>query len=411
MRSPSVFDASHPSPFASVGLKAKAPVAGPCSKPGLLLVYFGYPQAHEDDAERAVRAGLGIVESVGQLRPRAGLLLQVRIGVATGLVVVGDIVGEGASEERAVLGDTPNLAARLQGTASPNSVVIGENTMRLVAGLFILENLDPQSLKGFSTAVTAYRAVGASAAQSRSEAAVTRGLTPIVGREAELGLLLKRWAQARDGEGQVILLSGEAGVGKSRIMRRFQERAESDLNSRVLYYCSPHNQHSALHPVIEQLKRRLQFEPDDGPVEKLLKLESVLTELHLPVQEYAPVLAALLSVPMAERDAPRDATPEELRRKVFEALLAMFEALAVLAPVMAIVEDAHWIDPSTAELLGLLIDRAGSSRLFLVVTHRPEYSPPWGEHAHATSLALNRLSQRESAELVGRVTGGKALPA
>ena len=375
-----------------------------------LLVYFGYPQAHEDDAERAIRAGLGIVEAVGGLRPGDDLTLQVRIGIATGLVVAGDHIGEGASEEKAVVGETPNLAARLQGFAEPDTVVIAPSTYRLAGGLFVCDDLGPQRLKGISAPVRAYRVREAGHAPSRFEATAERRLTPLVGREEEIALLLKRWEQAKDGDGQVVLLSGEPGVGKSRILRSFRERLEDELRNRVLYYCSPYHQNSAFYPAIDQLERGLRFEKDDGAAEKLDKLEAALGDLGLPVPEIAPLLASLLSLPAGDRYPPPPLGGEEMKKKILEALVAVFEAMASRDPVLMVVEDVHWIDPSTLELLDLLIEHLRSARVVLVVTYRPEFDSPWGGHAHVTGLTLNRLSRKESAAMIARVAGGKALP-
>ncbi len=375
-----------------------------------LLIYFGYPQAHEDDAERAIRAGLGIVEAVGELRPRDDLTLQVRIGIATGLVVAGDIIGEGASEESAVLGETPNLAARLQALAEPNTVVIAPTTHHLVSGLFEHKDLGSHDLKGISTPVQAWRVVGETVAESRFDATHATGITPLVGREEEIGLLLNRWNQAKDGDGQVILLSGEAGVGKSRIVRSFRQRMEDELRNRVLYYCSPYHQNSAFNPVIDQLERGLRFGKEDGATAKLDKLEAVLGELGLPVPEIAPLLASLLSLPAGERYPLRPLGAEELKKKILEALVAVIEAMASRDPVLMVVEDLHWIDPSTLELLNLLIEHLRSARVVLVVTYRPEFDSPWGNHAHVTGLALNRLSRKESAAMITKVAGGKTMP-
>ena len=375
-----------------------------------VLLYFGYPHAHEDDAERAVRAGLGIVDSIRRLEIPGDIKLEVRVGIATGLVVAGDIIGEGASEEHAVLGDTPNLAARLQGVASPNAVVISESTQRLVEGLFVFDHLGVRSLKGISAPVAAYRVRAESEAPSRFEAAARRGLTPLVGREEEVGLLLKRWAQARDGEGQVVMLGGEAGVGKSRIVRAFQERVPGELGSRVLYFCSPFHQNSALYPAVGQFERGLHFEKGDEPEQKLDKLEAVLGELGLPVTELAPVLGSLLTVSVDGRYGSLELAPQELREQTFKALLAVFAAMACREPVLMAAEDAQWMDSSTQEFLRLLIEQVRSASMLIVVTFRPEFTPPWGGHAHMTSLALNRLGRRECEALVAKVAEGRALP-
>jgi class 3 adenylate cyclase/tetratricopeptide (TPR) repeat protein len=376
-----------------------------------LLVYFGYPQAHEDDAERAVRAGLGIVDCVGQLEIRDEIELEVRVGIATGLVVAGDIVGEGASEERAVLGDTPNLAARLQAIAPPNGVVIAESTQHLVAGQFVFDSLGKQSLKGISTSVTAYRAVGESEAPSRFEAVAERGLIPLIGRDPEIGLLVDRWARAARREAQLILLSGEAGIGKSRIVRGFRELIRDEPHNRVLYYSSPFHRNSALYPATDQLERALRFARDDSPEKKLDKLVRMLNALGLQAEETVPPLASLLSLPTEGRYAPLDLAPVQLKAKILQGLVTVIEAMSVQQPVLMVVEDVHWLDPSTVELLSLVIDRLPSARLLLLITFRPEFEPPWTGHTHATTHALSRLGRMDTAAIVSEVTGGKHLPA
>ena len=378
-----------------------------------LLVYFGYPQAHEADAERAIRAGLGIVESIQALDKQsthAGITLAVRIGIATGLVVAGDIGSGERVEEQAIVGETPNLAARLQGAAEANTVVIDASTQRLVEGLFDYADLGPQRLKGMSGAVAAYRVRGESGAPSRFEAKLRSGLTPLVGREEEIGLLLKRWNQAKDAEGQVVLLCGEAGAGKSRIVESFRERLGEEPHNRVLYYCSPYHQHTALYPAIEQLGRALGFEKEDTAHQKLDKLDGVLDRLGLPVKELGPILAAFLAVPASDRYPPLALSPEERKRRTLEAMVATIGAMATENPVLMVVEDVHWIDPSTLELLTLLIDQLRAKRFLLLVTFRPEFASPWSGHAHVTALMLNRLSRSECATMVTKVTGGKALP-
>ena len=375
-----------------------------------LLVYFGYPQAHEDDAERAVRTGLAIVDAVGGLVTPDGAELQVRIGMATGLVVAGDIVGEGASEERVVLGDTPNLAARLQSLAAPNAVVIADDTRQLVEGLFVVDKLGARSLKGISELVTAYRVHRESDAPSRFEAVAERGLIKLLGRESEIGLLLDRWTHAKEGEAQMVLLSGEAGVGKSRIVRAFRERIGEEPHNRVLYYCSPYHQNSALYPAIQQIERALRFTREDGPAQKLTKLEAVLNSLQLPAAETAPLLASLLSVPAEARYAPLELTPEKLKASILDACVAVIAAMSAREPVLMVVEDAHWIDHSTVELVSLVIDRLRAARIFLVITLRPEFEPPWSGHAQVTALALNRLGRKDCTAMVGEVCGGRQLP-
>lgn len=378
-----------------------------------LLVYFGYPKAHEDDPQRAVRAGLGIVEAMQALNGQIthpGVTLSVRIGITTGLVVVGDIGSGERRDERAIVGETPNLAARLQALAKPNTVIMGASTQRLVARLFDWDDLGAQRLKGISQPVRAYRVRGESGAPSRFEAEAQKGLTPLVGRAEEIGLLLKRWEQAKEGGGQVVLLSGEAGTGKSRIVRAFRERLGEEPYSRVLYYCSPYHQHSAFYPAIEQLERALRLERTDVPDQKLDKLDAVLGNLGLPVRDFGPVLAAFLSLPVSERYPPLALSPDDRKRKTLEAMVATIEAMASQSPVLMVVEDAQWIDPSTLELVSLLIEQLRSARFFMLVTFRPEFASPWTGYAHVTALALNRLSQKECATMVAKVTGGKSLP-
>ena len=375
-----------------------------------LLVYFGYPQAHEDDAERAVRTGLAIIDAVGGLATPDGAGLQVRVGIATGLVVAGDIVGEGASEERVVLGDTPNLAARLQSVAAPNAVMIADDTQQLVEGLFVVDNLGALSLKGISEPVSAYRVHRQSEAPSRFEAVAERGLIRLLGRESEIGLLLDRWTHAKEGEAQTVLLSGEAGVGKSRIVRAFRERIGEEPHKRVLFYCSPYHQNSALYPAIQQFERALRFAREDGSAQKFTKLEAVMNSLQLPVAETVPALASLLSVPAEGRYAVLELTPEQLKAKTLDALVAVIATMAAQQPVLMVVEDAHWIDPSTVELVSLVIDRLRGARVFLVITFRPEFELPWSGHAQVTALALNRLGRKDCTAMVGEVCAGRQLP-
>ncbi len=378
-----------------------------------LLVYFGYPQAHEDDAQRGVRAGLGIVDAIRELEAKIGnsnVRLAVRIGISTGLVVAGDIGSGERREENAIVGETPNLAARLQAIAEPNTVVIGASTQHLVEGLFDCDDLGAQNLKGISQAVSAYRVRAESGVPSRFEAKATRGLTPLVGREEEIGLLRKRWSEARDGEGQVALLSGEAGIGKSRIVRGFRERLEAEAHNRVLYYGSPYHQNSAFYPAIDQLERALRFKKEDPPAQKLEKLETMLSDLGLPVMEHAPYLASLLAIPLDSRYPTAELDPEQLKRKTIETIVTIVCAMSAQQPVLMVVEDAHWIDPSTRELISFLIERLQSRRLFLLITCRPEFESPWGAHTHITSLTLNRLSRKESAAMIAKVTRGKSIP-
>jgi class 3 adenylate cyclase len=378
-----------------------------------LLVYFGYPQAHEDDAQRAVRAGLEILGALAALQARLatdkGIRLAVRLGIHTGLVVVG-AVGAGGRQEQLALGDTPNVAARLQGLAALDTVVMSDATWRLVEGYFACDALGPQTLKGVETPVRAYRVLGTSGAQSRLDVVSPRGLTPLVGREAEVTLLRERWAQARDGLGQVVWLSGEAGIGKSRLVQVLHEHIAAEPHTRLEWRCSPYAQQSPLHPVLAHLHRLLHWRPDDTPAEKLYTLEDTLAAYGLARPEVVPLFAALLSLPLPERYPPLTLTPQRQKQKTLEALLAWLLAEATRQPVLFIVEDLHWVDPSTLEFLTLLIDQGPTARLLTLLTCRPEFHAPWGFRAHFTPLTLSRLPRPQAIQMTVRVTGGKALP-
>jgi class 3 adenylate cyclase/predicted ATPase len=379
-----------------------------------LLVYFGYPRAHEDDARRAIYTALGMVEAIGtlnvQLAQNKGLHLAVRVGIHTGLVVVGEIGGRGR-EERLALGETPNLAARVQGVAAPDTVVVSAATMRLVRGMFSAENLGAHTLKGVAAPVQVYRIVGESGVLSRPDAAVTRGLTPLVGRELEVMLLLERWAQVQEGLGQVVLLSGEPGIGKSRLVGVLKDHVADQPQTRLECRCSPYHQHSALYPLIDLWQRVLGFAKEDTSDDKVRKLEAALSRVSIDLREAVPLFAAVLSLPLPERYVPLALAPQRQRQKTLETLLAIILELAAQHPVLFIVEDLHWIDPSTLEFLTLLVDQGPTARLFTLFTCRPEFRAPWGSRAHLTPITLNRLPRRQVEILVQRVAGGKALPA
>jgi class 3 adenylate cyclase len=321
------------------------------------LAYFGWPQAHEDDAERAVRAGLELVQTVAALRPAASSALQARVGIATGHVVVGDLGTQEASDKDSVIGETPNLAARLQSLAEPGSVVISQATCRLVGGVFELADLGPQRLKGFAEPLAVWRVSGESRAEGRFEARHRTGLTPLVGREEELFLLLRRWEQVKDGEGQVVLLSGEPGIGKSRLVLEVRARLEGEPHLRLTYQCSPHHTTSPLHPVIEQLERAAGFERDDAPENKLDKLEALLTRGTDRLDEAAPLIAALLGIPIGDRYTPPELIPQRQKQLTLEALADQLDGLSAERPVLLLYEDVHWIDPTSLELLGLIVER------------------------------------------------------
>jgi len=376
-----------------------------------VLAYFGWPIAHEDEAERAVRAGLAITEAVGCLSNAGGEPLAARVGIATGLVMVGELIGEGAAQEQSVVGETPNLAARLQALAQPGQVVVAASTRRLVGGLFELADLGPQRLKGFAEPLAAWRVVAVGAAENRFEAMHAAGLTPLVGRQHELGILLERWARAKDGDGQVVLLAGEAGIGKSRLARTLRERLANQGYMPLSHYCSPYHTNSALYPVIGLLERAAGFEREDQPPVRLAKLEALLALGSEYLGEVVPPMAALLEVPIGENYPPLNLTPERQKQRTLEVLVDQVAGLAAKQPVLAIYEDVHWIDPTTLEALGLLIERVQQLPVLVLITYRPEFTPPWSGHAHVVQLSLARLTRGHGAALIERISGGKPLPA
>ena len=374
-----------------------------------VLAYFGWPQAHEDDAERAVRAGLALVETVGRLEV-AGRRLAARIGIATGLVVVGEPVGEGEAQERAVVGETPNLAARLQALAAPGSVVISQATRRLVGTLFELTDLGPTRIKGFAEPIAAFVVQGEGSADGRFEALHGQRLTPLVGREHELAMLLERWSWAKDGDGQVVLIAGEAGIGKSRLLRALREKLAGEPHFALSHFCSAYHTNSMLHPVVAQLERAAGFASHDESADRLAKLEALLAQGAEQVDEAAPLVAALLGVPTDDRYPALNLSPQRQKQRTFEVLIEQLAGLARERPVLALYEDLHWADPSTLELLDMMVERARVLPVLVVIAHRPQFSTPWSGQAHVTALPLNRLGRRQGAAMALRVTGGKALP-
>jgi class 3 adenylate cyclase/tetratricopeptide (TPR) repeat protein len=374
-----------------------------------VLAYFGYPQAHEHDAERAVRAGLALAGAVPKLATTAGSPLQVRVGIATGLVVVGDLIGAGAAQEQAVVGETPNLAARLQALAGPGAVVIAAATRRLTGGLFHYRDLGTMALKGFAENVPAWQVLGADATESRFEA-LRATTTPLIGRDEEIDLLMRRWEGAKRGEGSVVLISGEPGIGKSRIAQTIVDRLSNEPHTRLRYFCSPHHQDSAFHPSIMQLERAAGFRRDDTDEQRLDKLEAVLTQGTNDLSEVLPLLADLLSIPIGHRYPPLNVTPQKRKEKTLNAQVAQVEGLSSRQPLLMVFEDIHWSDPTTREWLDLLIDRVPRLRVLLIITFRPESAPPWVGRPHVTMLTLNRLPPRQRGEMIVFVTGGKTLP-
>ena len=371
-----------------------------------VLIYFGYPQAHEDDAERAVRAGLELIAAVSAVK--APVSLQARVGIATGLVVVGDLIGSGEAQERGIVGETPNVAARLQGVAEPNAVVIAESTRKLLGNLFDLQDLSAQDLKGIASPVRAWAVLRPASIESRFEALHASGLTELVGREEELELLLRRWSKAKTGEGQVVLLSGEAGIGKSRLTAALLERLAGEPHTRLRYFCSPQHTDSAFYPIISQMERAAGFVHDDTPHAKLDKLDAVLAQTSTSTHDAA-LFAEMLSLPSDGRYSTVEMAPQQRRQKTLEALTAQLEALSRQKPVLMIFEDAHWADPTSVEAFGRAVDRIRTLGVLLIVTYRPEFEPPWIGRPHATALILNRLDEREIAAVIDSVTGNKLL--
>jgi TOMM system kinase/cyclase fusion protein len=380
-----------------------------------LLVYFGYPLAHEDDAQRAVRAGLGMVEAMRGLNARLeqerGVHLAVRLGIHTGLVVVGE-VGSGTRQEQLALGETPNLAARLQGIAAPNTLVISAATLPLLGGFFACQSLGTPLLRGFAQPLEVYQVLYESMARSRLEAVGSTGLTPLVGREQEVELLLQRWAQVKDGLGQVVLLSGEAGIGKSRLVRVLTEHVAREPQAWLTpCQCSPYYQNTALYPMIELLERvALRFDREESPPQKLRKLEGFLVQYGLSLAETVPLFATLLSLPLSADYTPMQMSPEQQRQKTLHAFLTIFLRIAAQQPMLFVMEDLHWIDPTTLELLSLLVDQGPTVRILALFTFRPDFSPPWTGRSHLTQVTLARLPRRQATEMTGQVARGKALP-
>lgn len=372
------------------------------------LIYFGYPEAHEDDAERAMHAGLRAIEAVSRLTLLAGYKPEIRIGVATGLVVVGDIVGVGSLPEQDIVGQTPNLAARLQSIADPGTMVIADTTQRVAGRLFEYLELGPLVLKGFAEPVRAWRVLGTGRAETRFEAQRETGFTSLVGRQDELEQLMDSWRSARSGRGQIVALSGEAGIGKSRIAAMFLTRLAADSHTRLRYFCSQHHRGSPFYPSIKQLERAAAFSRGDSPDDKLKKLETALIP-GARFDETVSLIADLLSVPVNDRYPKLPANPGWRRERTMEALLLQLELLSRQHPVVAVFEDAHWIDPTSLELLNRTVERIRGLPVLVIVTFRPEFQPSW-RGPHTTSITLVPLSQRESVTLVEKVAGEDGLP-
>jgi class 3 adenylate cyclase/predicted ATPase len=374
-----------------------------------ILAYFGYPHAHEDDAERTVRAGLDIVGAVAQLDTPAKEPLAVRIGVATGLVVIGDPRGEGALREHAVVGETPNIAARLQGLGEAGTIVVAASTRRLLGDLFELRDLGRHEVKGIAEPVAAWAVQGLSDAESRF-AAARLGSADLVGRERELDLLLERQRLAWSGKGQVVLILGEPGIGKSRLVAALAERIADEPHTRLRHQCSPYHSDSALRPFIAQLERAAGFRADDTPEQRLVKLEALLDPDTPRIRALAPLFAALLSIPFGDRYPPLTLSPTQQRRRTLAALLDLFESLARKQPTLLLFEDAQWADATSLELLDLTVERVRELPVLGLLTFRPDFEPPWVGRPNVAAVTVGRLEQNDVESVIARVTGGRSLP-
>src|SRR5712691_11354142 len=379
-----------------------------------LLVYFGYPQAHEDDAQRAVRTGLGILEAMGSLNTHLqqakSLQLALRLGIHTGLVVVGDMGGPGHQEQLA-LGEVPNIASRIEGLAAANTVAISEASYRLVQGYFVCQDLGAQTLRGVAEPLHVYRVLQESGARGRLDVAATRGLTPLVGREQEVGLLVERWEQAKAGHGHVVLLTGDGGLGKSRLVQVLKEHVTNEKHVRLECRSLPYYHNTALYPIVDLLQHTLQWQPHHPPEEKLTTLAQALSQYRLPLEETVPLFAPLLALPVPEhRYPPLNLSPQRQRQKTLETLVAILLELAERQPVLFIVEDLHWTDPTTLELLNLVIEQIPTTSMLTLLTCRPHFQPAWHHRSYLTEITVNRLSPTQVEQIVTRITEGKTLP-
>ncbi|MBR0697827.1 AAA family ATPase [Bradyrhizobium lablabi] len=373
-----------------------------------VLAYFGYPQAHEDDPERAVRAGLELIAALAELESRTPL--QARVGIATGLVVVGDLIGSGEAQERGIVGETPNLAARLQGIAEPNTVVIADDTRKLLGFLFELKDVGPSNLKGIAAPVRAWTALRPSSVESRFDALHAGRLTALIGREEEAELLVRRWSKAKTSEGQVVLISGEPGIGKSRLTAALLERVASEPHTRLRYFCSPQHADSAFYPIMNHMGRAAGFAHDDTPKARLDKLDTLLSRTSTSPEDAA-LFAEMLSLSNDGRFPPLDMSPQQRRQRTLESLISQIEVLTHSHPVLMIFEDVHWIDPTSLEVLDRVVHRIATLPVLLIVTFRSEFEPAWIGRSHVTAVTMNRLGQREVDALIDQVVGNKALPA
>jgi class 3 adenylate cyclase/predicted ATPase len=374
-----------------------------------VLAYFGYPLADEDNAAQAVRAGLALVDTVANLQTDVRAELQVRIGIATGVVVVGDLIREGTAREQAIVGETPNLASRLQTLAEPGTVLIDANSQRLAGGHFDYRDLGACPVKGWAQPVPVWQVLGRSGVESRFEAMHKSKLPPLFGRGEEIETLLRQWRHAMQKSGRVVVLTGEPGIGKSHIALALDERLQSEPHITLRYFCSAHHSNSALFPIIGQLERAAGFERGDSPAEKLCKLEALVAQSTADPKHVA-VLANLFVLPDSDQVPLRQLSPQKRKEKTLAALLAQLDGLAARQPVLIIFEDVHWIDPTSLELLAATIMQLQWLRVLMLITARSEFTPPWPKHRHVTTIPLTPLDRRDGAALVQRVTGGKTLP-
>jgi class 3 adenylate cyclase/predicted ATPase len=374
------------------------------------LVYFGYPRAHEDGAGRAARAGLALIDAVALLRQEREVALEVRIGISSGLVVVGELTGEGEAWLRGLVGDTPNLAMRLQDRADPDTIVVSDSTRRLLGKAFAMRALGPQKIKGFETEIEAWHILYERADVTRFEASHSGVLTPFIGREHEMTLLAERWRQCTAGDGQVVLVPGEAGIGKSRLIAMLRERIGTERHIVLRYQCSPHHTNDAFYPVIGQIWYVAGLTSGEPPATRLEKLEKMVRSTGLACDEIVPYLAALFGLPTAPRYPALDMPPSELMERTIAVLLAMVAGLAKAAPILMIVEDAHWIDPTSRDQVGRIVEMIRRLPVLLVITYRPEFSASWADHSHAAVLPLSRFSRPQAVAMVEGVTAGRKLP-
>src|SRR5262249_26783280 len=380
-----------------------------------LLIYFGYPIAHEDDAQRAVRAGLGILDALEdlntELKQGKGLQLGVRIGIHTGLVVVGAMGGVGRQEQLA-LGEVPNLAARLQGLAAPNTLVVSSATHRLIQGYFECQDLGAQTLRGVTAPLHVYRVLQDSGARGRLDVAVTRGMTPLVGRESEVTLLQERWEQVKAGQGHVVLLSGEGGIGKSRLVQVLKDHVANEPHVRWECRSLPYYQNTALFPLVDLFQRLLQWQPEASAETRLEKLQQALSQYRLPLEESVPLFTPLLSLPLPENRYPLlNLSPQRQRQKTLESLVAIMLEMAERQPLLFILEDLHWTDPTTRELLNLVIDQIPTTSMLMLLTCRPTFQPSWSHKSYLSEVTVHRLSPTQVEQIVTGMTEGKTFPA